>query len=114
MKTILTDGFLTLEGDIPADLEVSVCWYSLWNFSKTCCRANAIANGDSKATQITQPHYNDCQAKAALILQIVKDAGGTYNLTEEIAAGIDSLWQEPLVKEAFDNRAEYQLYDSAE
>jgi len=74
MKTILTDGFLTLEGDIPADLE----------------------------------------AKAALILQIVKDAGGTYNLTEEIAAGIDSLWQEPLVKQAFDNRAEYQLYDSAE
>merc|ERR1712048_957245 len=46
MKTILTDGFLTLEGDIPADLE----------------------------------------AKAALTLQIVKDAGGTYNLTEEIAA----------------------------
>ncbi len=44
----------------------------------------------------------------------MKDAGGTYNLTEEIAGIINELWDNPLVKQAFDNRAEYQLYDSAE
>ena len=53
------------------------------------------------------------QEQAQQILGIEKDAGGTYNMTEEIAANIDSLWQHPLVKEAYDNRAEYQLYDSA-
>ena len=53
------------------------------------------------------------QVRAHQILGIEKDAGGTYNMTEEIAESIDSLWQEPLVKEAYDNRAEYQLYDSA-
>jgi len=74
MKTIIEDGFLTLEeGKIPHELQL---------------RANQI-------------------------LAIEKDAGGTYNLTAEIAGNIDALWQEPLVKEAYDNRAEYQLYDSA-
>jgi len=55
----------------------------------------------------------ELQVRAHHILGIEKDAGGTYNMTEEIADSIDSLWQEPLVKEAYDNRAEYQLYDSA-
>jgi len=56
----------------------------------------------------------ELQLRAEQILGIEKDAGGTYNLTAEIAANIDNLWQEPLVKEAYDNRAEYQLYDSAQ
>merc|ERR1712032_407557 len=55
----------------------------------------------------------ELQDKADQILTIEKDAGGTYNLTAQIATNIDSLWQEPLVKEAYDNRSEYQLYDSA-
>ena len=54
------------------------------------------------------------QEQADQILAIEKDAGGTYNLTAHIAALIDSLWQHPVVKEAYDNRAEYQLYDSAQ
>jgi len=75
MKTILSDGFLTLEETkIPPDL----------------------------------------QARADQILAIEKDAGGTYNLTADIATNIENLWQEPTVKEAYDNRAEYQLYDSAQ
>ena len=62
---------------------------------------------------ITLRHVTMLQVRAHQILGIEKDAGGTYNMTEEIAESIDSLWQEPLVKEAYDNRAEYQLYDCA-
>lgn len=75
MKTILTDGFRTLNESIPAEL----------------------------------------QAKADYILGIEKNAKGKYNLTPQIGTAIESLFeQELLVKQAFTNRAEYHLCDSAE
>ena len=53
------------------------------------------------------------QMKSDQIQAVERDADGRYNLTPQNAATIDSLWQEPLVSEAYDNRAECQLDDSS-
>ena len=83
-----------------------LCEFLLLLASWKCCEHGIQAGHPFK-------HVEMLQEQAQQILGIEKDAGGTYNMTEEIAANIDSLWQHPLVKEAYDNRAEYQLYDSA-
>ena len=43
-----------------------------------------------------------------------KGKDGSYSLTRKITKAIESLWEDQVVKEAFDNRADYQLCDSAE
>jgi len=57
----------------------------------------------------------ELQAKANNILGFEKGAKGKYNLTPQMGATIERLLeQESLVKQAFNNRAEYHLCDSAE
>ena len=119
MKTILTDGFRTLgEKDIPEDLQVPACWFFDTKFCevlRSCKWRWKPINQNKQRLQIIPVMFyiQISQMKSDQIQSVEKDAGGRYNLTPQIAATIDSLWQEPLVREAYDNRAEYQLDDSA-
>jgi len=56
----------------------------------------------------------ELQAKIDHVLSFEKGKDGSYSLTRKITKAIESLWEDQVVKEAFDNRADYQLCDSAE
>lgn len=56
----------------------------------------------------------ELQAKVEQLLKFEKGTCGHYKLTSKMKHTIESLWKDKLVQKAFNNRANYELCDSAE